>query len=91
MELYYTYLAQQSTEKDVKGTLMMKRLLLSSMLLTCVTLTVVIMTARAPVTPQAEPTPPAATAKTLDADEKRYITVLCGDCLLYTSPSPRDS
>ena len=58
---------------------MMKRLLLSSMLLTCVTLAVVIMTARAPVTPQAEPTPPAATAKTLDADEKRYITVLCGD------------
>ena len=58
---------------------MMKRLLLSSMLLTCVTLAVVIMTARAPVTPQAEPPPPAATAKTLDADEKRYITVLCGD------------
>lgn len=58
---------------------MMKRLLLSSMLLTCVTLAVVIMTTRVPVTPQAAPTPPAATAKTLDADEKRYITVLCGD------------
>lgn len=42
---------------------MMKRLLLSSMLLTCVTLAVVIMTTRAPVTPQAAPTPPAATAK----------------------------
>lgn len=42
---------------------MMKRLLLSSMLLTCVTLAVVIMTARAPVTPQAEPTPPCRNGK----------------------------
>ena len=58
---------------------MMKRLLLSSIFLTAVTLAVVIMTARVPVTPQPEVTPPAATAKVLEADEKRSVTVLCGD------------
>lgn len=58
---------------------MMKRLLLSSIFLTAVTLAVVIMTARVPVTPQLETMPPAVTAKVLEADEKRSVTVLCGD------------
>ena len=58
---------------------MMKRMLLSSIILTAVTLAAVLFTAGAPVVPQAESAPPEVSAASLGADEKRSVTVLCGD------------
>ena len=57
---------------------MMRRMLLSSIILTALTLAAVIFSCRTPVKPQTE-TPPPAAAEKLGADEKRSITVLCGD------------
>ena len=57
----------------------MKRTLLSSIILAAVTLAAVMMTVRVPVTPPTETTVPEVTANILEADEKRNVTVLCGD------------
>lgn len=58
---------------------MMKRMLLSSIILTAVTLAAVLFTASAPVKPQTESAPPEVSAASLGTDEKRSVTVLCGD------------
>lgn len=58
---------------------MMKRMLLSSIILTAVTLAAVVFTAASPVKPQTESAPPEVSAASLSADEKRSVTVLCGD------------